>query len=128
MRTRSRFQLWLSALVVSASLTGCSNQGEGERCDLGNGNLDCQSGLLCRQITSASYSLCCPPTDQTPSAAACSNVATPATVDASPIGNTEAGDSSSADASSEGSPAEGADGGAGDDAESDDSGEGAVAP
>lgn len=74
MSKQARFRSWVLASVILSAAGGCAKQDEGERCDLGNGNLDCQSGLLCRQITNQPYSLCCPPADQTPSVAVCSNV------------------------------------------------------
>jgi hypothetical protein len=38
----------LGLLVLSSLLSlSCSRQAEGERCDTRNGNLDCESGLVC---------------------------------------------------------------------------------
>lgn len=35
----------VSALIVASA--ACSNQGEGERCEVENGNDDCKNGLIC---------------------------------------------------------------------------------
>jgi hypothetical protein len=59
-----------SALLCVALLSACSEQGEGERCDLNNGTLDCASGLTCR-LQGPGVSLCCPPNDGTPTVDAC---------------------------------------------------------
>lgn len=61
------------ALPVLAALllgTGCSKQAEGERCDINNGNLDCETGLVCAgeeeiSITGRGVGLCCPITNPT---------------------------------------------------------------
>jgi hypothetical protein len=59
----------LSALVTAfvaacVLLVACSDQGEGERCDLANGNNDCQAGLVCKPPTevhvNGDYDVCCP--------------------------------------------------------------------
>jgi len=44
---------------------GCSKQGEGERCDVNNLDLDCESGLICKgeaqlSIKGRGVALCCP--------------------------------------------------------------------
>jgi hypothetical protein len=45
---------------------GCAKQAEGERCDLNNGDLDCDTGLLCKGEAQLSIrggkgiALCCP--------------------------------------------------------------------
>ncbi len=66
-----RIFAWLP--LACAMLLGCSNQAEGERCDLDNGNADCESGLICKSLQSLSGqgegAICCP--DGTPSVAAC---------------------------------------------------------
>lgn len=52
--------------VVGAfvALTACSNYGEGDRCEVGNGNDDCQDGLQCtpaaRLAVTSSSDRCCP--------------------------------------------------------------------
>jgi hypothetical protein len=57
----------VSALVslLAASMPGCSQQGEGERCDLAkNGNADCDSGLSCvpaQQLRIHATDRCCKP-------------------------------------------------------------------
>ena len=46
---------------------GCSLQGEGERCDSQNGDLDCQTGLTCvsSKDLGGSADICCPPAGST---------------------------------------------------------------
>jgi hypothetical protein len=68
MRFRSRFiALFSLSLLALALADGCSQQGEGERCDLAaNGDADCQSGLVCKkasllQLGSDQTDRCCPP-------------------------------------------------------------------
>lgn len=44
---------------------GCAKQGEGERCDQNNADLDCEPGLVCRgeaqlSIKGRGFALCCP--------------------------------------------------------------------
>ena len=64
----------LSCLVLVAA---CSKQGEGERCDLNSGNLDCDTGLVCRSAEQLSITgtrgvaLCCPQDGVEPSVNAC---------------------------------------------------------
>jgi hypothetical protein len=58
------------------ALTACSNYAEGERCELGNGNEDCTSGLVCtpKARLAAPYNVsdrCCPPDLATATAVAC---------------------------------------------------------
>jgi hypothetical protein len=49
--------------VAVASMPGCSQQGEGERCDYAkNGNDDCDSGLVCiaaRELLDQATDRCC---------------------------------------------------------------------
>jgi hypothetical protein len=47
------FLAWSPLLAVVA---GCASQSEGDRCDVHNGNVDCEQGLICKQI-----GVCCPP-------------------------------------------------------------------
>lgn len=59
--------------ALALSLMACSNQAEGERCDLDNGDLDCESDLVCRSLQSlggGEGAICCP--EGTPTVAACS--------------------------------------------------------
>src|ERR1044071_8900619 len=55
------------AVLLAASLFGCAKQGEGERCDLNSGNLDCDTGLICRSGDQLNigigegFALCCRP-------------------------------------------------------------------
>ena len=65
--------------TVCALFAGCSDQGEGERCDPNNGNLDCQSGLNCIKASDLAVSkgsadkwgLCCPANPQAATIDAC---------------------------------------------------------
>jgi hypothetical protein len=67
------------AALCAALACACSEQGEGERCDTNNGDLDCQSGLVCRSGESLNLvegegrgaALCCPPSGVLPSVDAC---------------------------------------------------------
>lgn len=48
-------------LAVAAS--GCTQQGEGERCSVANGSNDCESPLVCTRrelLTASSVDRCCP--------------------------------------------------------------------
>ena len=52
-------------LIGCALALGCAKQGEGERCDLNNADLDCEPGLVCRgedqlSIKGRGIALCCP--------------------------------------------------------------------
>lgn len=55
----------LVSLLLAASMPGCSQQGEGERCDLAkNGDADCDSGLVCvpaAQLRHGETDRCCKP-------------------------------------------------------------------
>src|ERR1700722_1622243 len=86
----------LPPFAVLASLTvlvACSNQGEGEFCDLSNGSNDCQSGLQCIPAPGLSGDLtsrdrCCPIPPAQPTTSAC-ELNTTAVLDASAaIGDT----------------------------------------
>jgi len=59
-----------AALLIFAVLCACGKQGEGERCDVNNGRLDCEAGLLCR-ILDSGFSLCCPEDLSQPAVDAC---------------------------------------------------------
>jgi hypothetical protein len=67
----------LCAALLVVSLFGCAKQQEGERCDPNSGNLDCDTGLVCRsgdQLSIAAgprAALCCPPEGVPPSVDAC---------------------------------------------------------
>jgi len=69
--------LRLFSLSCLALLAACSKQGEGERCDLNSGNLDCETGLVCRSADQLSITgtrgvaLCCPQDGVEPSVNAC---------------------------------------------------------
>ena len=52
-------------LIGLALALGCAKQGEGERCDQNNADLDCEPGLVCRgeaqlSIKGRGIALCCP--------------------------------------------------------------------
>jgi hypothetical protein len=51
----------LSSLVGLVLLGACNGQGEGDICDMRNGNNDCQNGYVCRQPAAPFMgSRCCP--------------------------------------------------------------------
>lgn len=62
---RPALLLALVSLAVASTLPACSQQGEGERCDLAkNGDADCDSGLVCIAKTRLRDKLadrCCDP-------------------------------------------------------------------
>ncbi|MEO8185063.1 MAG: hypothetical protein ABI895_40170, partial [Deltaproteobacteria bacterium] len=69
-RSRRAAGLGLSLCLVLG--WGCAKQAEGERCDLNNGDLDCDTGLVCRGEASSlsiqgirGAALCCPATGAT---------------------------------------------------------------
>ena len=106
------------AFAFVAALTAavaCSNQGEGEFCDLNNVNNDCQSGLECVPAPGLSDALtsryrCCPIPPATPTTSACA-LNTNTVIDAStevpdaPVGP---GPDAEAGSASEAGPAEAA--------------------
>lgn len=54
----------LAATVAAAALfAACSQQGEGERCTIENGNDDCGEGLVCTSAEQlgGNADICCPP-------------------------------------------------------------------
>lgn len=58
-----RYVLAAAWIVVAAlAFPACSNQAEGERCDVNNNNDDCQEGLICKPSTElgGSADICCP--------------------------------------------------------------------
>ena len=60
----------LPAALFILALCACGKQGEGERCDVNNGRLDCEAGLVCR-VLDTGFSLCCPGDLSQPSVDAC---------------------------------------------------------
>jgi hypothetical protein len=73
MRLSKTAYRWVLALVSGALLAvlsaSCTGQGEGERCQLANGNDDCQSGLVCYAASTitlpgttnqSNADICCP--------------------------------------------------------------------
>ena len=68
--------LLLGTLACVALLAACSKQSEGERCDTSSGNLDCETGLICRSadqlsIEGRGVALCCPPDGVEPTVNEC---------------------------------------------------------
>jgi hypothetical protein len=64
--------------LCTAFLCACSEQGEGERCDTNNAQLDCATGLICRsreqlniEDEGRGVALCCPPDGVPPTVDAC---------------------------------------------------------
>jgi hypothetical protein len=63
---RPSFASPVAGLLLCLALGwGCAKQAEGERCDLNNGDLDCDTGLVCRgeanlSIKGRGIALCCP--------------------------------------------------------------------
>ena len=56
------------ALLVASA---CSDQAEGDRCSKDNGDTDCASGLICKQLSelgggAAGAGVCCPPPNGSP--------------------------------------------------------------
>jgi hypothetical protein len=77
-----------SALAAFVALSACSNYAEGERCEVLNGNEDCQDGLQCTpagQLNSSSSDRCCPVDRKTATHPACVVLTTPITTDAAPL-------------------------------------------
>jgi hypothetical protein len=71
------------------SLAACSNQGEGERCELFNNNDDCENGLICTaagELASqfAGSDRCCPPDRTQATTEACRTPRTGPIGDATP--------------------------------------------
>ncbi len=72
-----RFRPVLALPLLVLALFGCGKQGEGERCDLNNGPLDCEAGLFCAPADQLSIedgrgvALCCPIPPSQPSVDAC---------------------------------------------------------
>lgn len=68
--------LALLAFVLGSSgalVAACSNQSIGQRCDVNNGNDDCENGLICmtHDTLGSDSDLCCPPTGTDPSHPEC---------------------------------------------------------
>lgn len=66
----------IGAFACALILTACAKQGEGERCDINSGSLDCDVGLVCRSadqlsIQGPGWALCCPPDDALTTVNAC---------------------------------------------------------
>lgn len=69
---RLPFALSLSVLATLFAFLGqgCSAQGEGQRCNIGNNNDDCAEGLVCKSSRElgGSADICCPETGTTDAA------------------------------------------------------------
>jgi hypothetical protein len=70
-------------------LSACSNQGEGERCELLNNSDDCQDGLVCTDTNALpegfkTSPLCCPPERARATTEACREPAGSAVGDSAP--------------------------------------------
>jgi hypothetical protein len=82
---RNRFASVLSLLVVGGWIAlACSNQGEGERCELRNGNDDCQDGLICNPTQYQGSNRCCPVDSAAATHPACVTPTSPITADSAP--------------------------------------------
>lgn len=96
-RSLAAFSFVTALAVLSAP--GCSQQGEGERCDVTkNGDADCDDGLLCVKASELHEGItdrCCPP-DGTESDTRCTRTTLMTT------GGTSAGGTSSSDAGAAG--------------------------
>lgn len=59
--------LTLLGLAVALNLPACSNQSEGQVCNIENGNEDCEEGLTCISKTQllGTSDICCPATGST---------------------------------------------------------------
>jgi hypothetical protein len=77
MRSNPLFGAFLcGALSCLMFLSGCAKQSEGDRCDQNSGNLDCDTGLICRSgdqlgLSGRGVALCCPPDGVPPTVNAC---------------------------------------------------------
>jgi hypothetical protein len=54
--------LGLSTLTLGSTLGACEQQGEGERCEIANGDADCAAGLVCKSASElgGETDYCCP--------------------------------------------------------------------
>ncbi len=81
--------LGAAVLAVALTLPSCSNQGEGDRCNVlgdNNGNDECQDGLVCTRAADlgAPTDLCCPPDRRNATTAVCRIAQNPLMGDAAP--------------------------------------------
>ena len=93
----ARFAFAGAVLAVGLATTGaCSNQSEGQRCNLdGNGNDDCIDGLICtsqRDLFGVNSDVCCPGDRTTATTAVCQ-------INHAPVGGNPLPPDSGADAS-----------------------------
>ncbi|MBX3201551.1 MAG: hypothetical protein KF894_25670 [Labilithrix sp.] len=105
--------LLLAVGTFVACVAACSNQGEGERCDVFNGDDDCKTdeGLVCypmAQLQNTDSDRCCPrdrsrakhPVCVTPTTVI-GDATTPADTGPAPSGDASGSDASGSDASSD---------------------------
>jgi hypothetical protein len=74
-------------------LSACSNNGEGERCQIDNVNDDCENGLVCLTKSQVNQGYnnsdrCCPPDRSTATHPACTQLQNPVAGDSSPPADT----------------------------------------
>lgn len=64
MRQGMRRTVWIRSAALLAALSACSNQAEGDRCDLDLNSDDCDVGLICTSLQSltgaGTGAICCP--------------------------------------------------------------------
>jgi hypothetical protein len=98
MTTRARRRT-IAAVVTSLTIGGwlvlsaCSNNAEGERCQVANNNDDCENGLICLASSQVNPSYnssdrCCPVDRTTASHPACTLLQNPVAGDSSPPADT----------------------------------------
>lgn len=92
------------SLLLAAAL-GCTDQEEGDRCDIRNGSLDCEAPLLCQRAADLSlqgetegFALCCPAPGQVISVDACRAQATTLPPDVTPDVDAGSGSETPSDA------------------------------
>ena len=90
-RSRTLFATTFALGAALALFVACGKAGEGESCDIGSGNDDCDDGLVCRGSweVASKEAVCCPRPPAKPSTGACEpkvmKFEPDPTVDASPI-------------------------------------------
>lgn len=80
------------AIFGLVSLVACANMAEGDRCEVLNGNDDCQSGLVCLPAGQVNQPYnnsdrCCPVDRSTATHPACTLLSNPVAGDAAPPGD-----------------------------------------
>jgi hypothetical protein len=92
MKRAPRYRLVSIIVAIAAAafvwLVACSNYGEGERCEVLNGNDDCENGLQCLPANQVNQGFsgdrCCPPDRSTATHPACTIQQAPVGGDAGP--------------------------------------------